>query len=165
MDWGLIITNALRAMVGLDTVVFALAAIGLNVHFGYTGLLNFGQSAFLAVAGYGLAITVAEFGLPTLVGCRRRPARRGAARPAAGRADAAAASRLPRHRDDRGSGDRAPAVPVGVAVGVHRRLRRQGAVLRRLLLDQPVPRRALRHRPRGVQRAAHLGPHGGLGCS
>ena len=68
MDWGLIITNALRAMVGLDTVVFALAAIGLNVHFGYTGLLNFGQSAFLAVAGYGLAITIAEFGLPTLVG-------------------------------------------------------------------------------------------------
>ncbi|MDP9429139.1 MAG: branched-chain amino acid ABC transporter permease, partial [Actinomycetota bacterium] len=68
MDWGLIIINALRAMVGLDTVVFALAAIGLNVHFGYTGLLNFGQSAFLAVAGYGLAITVAEFELPTLLG-------------------------------------------------------------------------------------------------
>jgi branched-chain amino acid transport system permease protein len=68
MDWGLIITNALRAMVGLDTVVFALAAIGLNVHFGYTGLLNFGQSAFLAVAGYGLAISVAEYGFSTGVG-------------------------------------------------------------------------------------------------
>jgi neutral amino acid transport system permease protein len=68
MDWGLILTNALRAGVGLDTVVFALAAIGLNVHFGYTGLLNFGQSAFLGVAGYGLAISVAHFGLPTLVG-------------------------------------------------------------------------------------------------
>jgi neutral amino acid transport system permease protein len=68
VDWGLILTNALRALVGLDTVVFALAAIGLNVHFGYTGLLNFGQSAFLAMAGYGLAITVAEFGLPTLLG-------------------------------------------------------------------------------------------------
>jgi len=68
MDWGLILTNALTAAVGLDTVVFALAAIGLNVHFGYTGLLNFGQSAFLAVAGYGLAITVAYFELPTLVG-------------------------------------------------------------------------------------------------
>ena len=49
MDWGLIITNALRAAVGLDTVIFALAAIGLNVHFGYTGLLNFGQAAFLGV--------------------------------------------------------------------------------------------------------------------
>lgn len=68
MDWGLIITNALRAAVGLDTVIFALAAIGLNVHFGYTGLLNFGQAAFLGVAAYGLAITVATFGLPTLLG-------------------------------------------------------------------------------------------------
>ncbi len=68
MDWGLILTNALRAAVGLETVIFALAAIGLNIHFGYTGLLNFGQSAFLSVAGYGLAISVAQFGLPTLVG-------------------------------------------------------------------------------------------------
>jgi len=68
MDWPLILSNALSAMVGLETVIFALAAIGLNVHFGYTGLLNFGQAAFLAVAGYGLAICVATFELPTLVG-------------------------------------------------------------------------------------------------
>ena len=68
MDWALILTNALRAAVGLEAVIFALAAIGLNVHFGYTGLLNFGQSAFLAMSGYGLAITVAYFDLPTLVG-------------------------------------------------------------------------------------------------
>ena len=68
MDWIQIFSNALAAMVGLETVVFALAAIGLNVHFGYTGLLNFGQAAFLAVAGYGLAISVATFQLPTLVG-------------------------------------------------------------------------------------------------
>jgi branched-chain amino acid transport system permease protein len=68
MDWSVIFTNALSAMVGLETVVFALAAIGLNVHFGYTGLLNFGQAAFLAVAGYGLAVMVTTFDLPTLVG-------------------------------------------------------------------------------------------------
>ncbi|MDQ3503276.1 MAG: branched-chain amino acid ABC transporter permease [Actinomycetota bacterium] len=68
MDWSLIFSNALAAMVGLETVVFALAAIGLNVHFGYTGLLNFGQAAFLAVAGYGLAISVAEFGFSTGAG-------------------------------------------------------------------------------------------------
>lgn len=68
MDWSLIVSNALASMVGLETVIFALAAIGLNVHFGYTGLLNFGQAAFLAVAGYALAICVAEFALPTLVG-------------------------------------------------------------------------------------------------
>ena len=48
--------------------MFALAAIGLNVQFGYTGLLNFGQAAFLAVAAYGLATTVVTFGLPFWIG-------------------------------------------------------------------------------------------------
>jgi neutral amino acid transport system permease protein len=68
MDWSRIIINALEASIGLQTVVFALAAIGLNVHFGYTGLLNFGQSGFLAVAAYGLAVTVATFDLPMWLG-------------------------------------------------------------------------------------------------
>jgi neutral amino acid transport system permease protein len=68
MDWTRIIVNALEASIGLQTVVFALAAIGLNVHFGYTGLLNFGQSGFLAVAAYGLAVTVATFDLPMWLG-------------------------------------------------------------------------------------------------
>jgi branched-chain amino acid transport system permease protein len=64
MDWGFILDNSLRAMVGQEAIVFALAAIGLNVQFGYTGLLNFGQAAFAAVGGYGLATIVATFGLP-----------------------------------------------------------------------------------------------------
>jgi neutral amino acid transport system permease protein len=68
VDWSRIIINALEASIGLQAVVFALAAIGLNVQFGYTGLLNFGQSGFLAVAAYGLAVTVATFGLPFLLG-------------------------------------------------------------------------------------------------
>lgn len=68
MDWTRIIVNALEASIGLQTVVFALAAVGLNVHFGYTGLLNFGQSGFLAVAAYGLAVTVASFDLPMWLG-------------------------------------------------------------------------------------------------
>lgn len=68
MDWGSILDNGLRAFIGLDTVIYALAAIGLNVHFGYTGLLNFGQAAFLAVAAYGLAISVSISGLPFGVG-------------------------------------------------------------------------------------------------
>jgi len=68
MDWGNILENALRALIGLDTIIYALAAIGLNVHFGYTGLLNFGQAAFLAVAAYGLAISVSISGLPFGVG-------------------------------------------------------------------------------------------------
>jgi len=68
MDWGTILTNALSAAVGVETVVYALAAIGLNLHFGYTGLLNFGQAAFLAVAAYGLAMAVASFGLSFWIG-------------------------------------------------------------------------------------------------
>jgi neutral amino acid transport system permease protein len=68
MDWGNILENGLRAFIGVDTIIYALAAIGLNVHFGYTGLLNFGQAAFLAVAAYGLAISVSISGLPFGVG-------------------------------------------------------------------------------------------------
>ena len=40
---------------GPTAIVYCLAAIGLNIHFGYTGLLNFGQAGFMAVAGYALA--------------------------------------------------------------------------------------------------------------
>jgi branched-chain amino acid transport system permease protein len=68
VDWTRIIVNALEASIGLQTVVFALMAIGLNVHFGYTGLLNFGQSGFLAVAAYGMAVTVQTFDLPLWLG-------------------------------------------------------------------------------------------------
>jgi neutral amino acid transport system permease protein len=62
VDFVQIIENALRAAVGLEAVVYALAAIGLNVHFGYTGLLNFGQAGFLAVGAYGVGISVSYYG-------------------------------------------------------------------------------------------------------
>ncbi len=68
MDFEQILSNALRASIGLQTIVYALAAIGLNVHFGYTGLLNFGQAAFLAVAAYGLAIMISVAGMPLWAG-------------------------------------------------------------------------------------------------
>ncbi len=68
MQWDQVFINAAAAAVGLETVVFALAAIGLNIHFGYTGLLNFGQAAFLAVAAYGLAIMVSTFGMGLWMG-------------------------------------------------------------------------------------------------
>jgi branched-chain amino acid transport system permease protein len=61
VDWAGIIENAARAAIGKDAIVYALAAIGLNVHFGYTGLLNFGQAGFLAMGAYGTAITVTYF--------------------------------------------------------------------------------------------------------
>lgn len=63
MNWSNLIANAFESFIGRDAVIYGLAAIGLNIHFGYTGLLNFGQAAFLAMAAYGLAITVNIVGL------------------------------------------------------------------------------------------------------
>ena len=68
MDWGNILTNAAQSLVNIDTIVFALAAIGLNVHFGYAGLLNFGQAAFVAIGAYGIGIMVQTFGLSIWIG-------------------------------------------------------------------------------------------------
>lgn len=58
MDWGAIIETTFRGLIGEQFIYFGLAAIGLNLHFGYTGLLNFGQAAYMAAGAYGLAIIV-----------------------------------------------------------------------------------------------------------
>lgn len=63
MDWNFIINVSLTTALGPQAVVFALAAIGLNVHFGYTGLVNFGQVGFIAVGAYTVAMGVDTFGL------------------------------------------------------------------------------------------------------
>jgi neutral amino acid transport system permease protein len=44
------------------TAAFAIAAIGVNIHFGYTGLLNFGQAGFMLIGAYGFAITIESGG-------------------------------------------------------------------------------------------------------
>lgn len=62
MDWQAIIESLFRGLIGERFIVFALAAIGLNLHFGYTGLLNFGQAVFMAAGAYGLAMMVATIG-------------------------------------------------------------------------------------------------------
>ena len=59
---------ALQQGLGPTAIVYCLAAIGLNVHFGYTGLLNFGQAGFMAVAAYGMASIVATWKLPFWLG-------------------------------------------------------------------------------------------------
>jgi neutral amino acid transport system permease protein len=68
VDFSVILRDFLRAFVGVEAVYFAVAAIGLNLHFGYTGLLNFGHIGFLMVSAYGLAITVTYFGLSMWIG-------------------------------------------------------------------------------------------------
>jgi branched-chain amino acid transport system permease protein len=67
MDWGAIFSDSLRAAIGTQAIIYALAAVGLNLHFGYTGLLNFGQVGFVAIGAYGVAIGVLEFDLPLLL--------------------------------------------------------------------------------------------------
>jgi branched-chain amino acid transport system permease protein len=61
MNWIGIIENTIKALIGINAVYFALAAIGLNVQFGYAGLLNFGQAAFMACGAYGLGMTAHYF--------------------------------------------------------------------------------------------------------
>ncbi|MBT2405023.1 MULTISPECIES: branched-chain amino acid ABC transporter permease [unclassified Streptomyces] len=68
MDFSIILSDAIRSGIGPIAAVYALAAMGLNLHFGYTGLLNFGQVGFMLVGGYGLAITVATWGGPMWLG-------------------------------------------------------------------------------------------------
>jgi branched-chain amino acid transport system permease protein len=68
MDWGAVLQGGLLAGIGPVGAIYALAAIGLNVHFGYTGLLNFGQAGFMAVGAYGLAASVQTWGLPFGIG-------------------------------------------------------------------------------------------------
>jgi branched-chain amino acid transport system permease protein len=62
MDWSLVFGNAAAELISPTTAAYALAAIGLAVHFGYTGLLNFGQAAFMAIGAYGFAVSVLNFG-------------------------------------------------------------------------------------------------------
>ena len=43
-------------------MAFALAALGLAMHFGFAGLLNFGIAGFMAIGAYGYAISILTFG-------------------------------------------------------------------------------------------------------
>ncbi|MFZ9693091.1 MAG: branched-chain amino acid ABC transporter permease [Candidatus Nanopelagicales bacterium] len=61
MDFLFIFQQAISAAIGVNAIIYALAAIGLNMHFGYTGLLNFGQAGFLAVGAYTVAVLVVTF--------------------------------------------------------------------------------------------------------
>ncbi|HEU5083016.1 MAG TPA: branched-chain amino acid ABC transporter permease [Acidimicrobiales bacterium] len=64
MNWSGILESSLEAMVTKNAVVFALAAIGLNIHYGYTGLLNFGQAGFMAAGAYGTGIAITQWSWP-----------------------------------------------------------------------------------------------------
>lgn len=53
----------LREALSPQTAAVAIAVIGLNIHFGFTGLLNMGQSGFMLLGAYGFAISLGR-GVP-----------------------------------------------------------------------------------------------------
>lgn len=64
IDWIQLFGNAAQQILSPVTAAYALAAIGLAIHFGYTGLLNFGQAGFMALGAYGYGISTLTFGFP-----------------------------------------------------------------------------------------------------
>lgn len=61
MDTVINILNSMaREAIAPQTAAVAIAVIGLNVHFGFTGLLNMGQAGYMLVGAYGFAISVRE---------------------------------------------------------------------------------------------------------
>jgi neutral amino acid transport system permease protein len=63
MDFGIIFSQTLTQAIGITAIIYCLAAVGLNVQFGYTGLLNFGQVAFVAAGAYAVGVIVLTFDL------------------------------------------------------------------------------------------------------
>jgi neutral amino acid transport system permease protein len=61
MRWDLIFSNAVYAALAVNAIGYALIAVGLNVHMGYTGLLNFGQAGFAAIGAYAVAVPIARY--------------------------------------------------------------------------------------------------------
>lgn len=53
-------TGGARVFVNLLTFagIYGLAAIGINVHFGWTGLLNFGHAAFMGIGAYTTVLLI-----------------------------------------------------------------------------------------------------------
>jgi branched-chain amino acid transport system permease protein len=64
VNWEVIFWNALYTSINAGAAAYCLIAVGLNIHVGYTGLLNFGQAGFAAVGAYAFAIATAEWDWP-----------------------------------------------------------------------------------------------------
>lgn len=67
IDFSKLIGTPLRGAITVQSAVFAIGAIGLNLHYGFTGLLNVGMVAFMAAGSYGMAIAFTQLGINILV--------------------------------------------------------------------------------------------------
>jgi branched-chain amino acid transport system permease protein len=54
---------AFWTFVGVEAGLYTIFALGLQLQFGITGLLNFGYAAFMAIAAYTMAILVVKVGM------------------------------------------------------------------------------------------------------
>ena len=66
------------AFVGVVAGIYTIFALGLQLQFGFAGLLNFGHVAFMAIGAYTMAILVVKEGWSTWLAAplgvaRRRP--------------------------------------------------------------------------------------------
>jgi branched-chain amino acid transport system permease protein len=64
MDFLGILSSSVSFILAPTTLAYALATLGLAVHFGFGGLLNMGMAGFMALGAYGYAIGILTFGLP-----------------------------------------------------------------------------------------------------
>ena len=63
-----ILNQSMREAISPSTAAVVIAVIGLNIHFGFTGLLNMGQAGFMLLGAYGFAIsTIRGVPLPLAV--------------------------------------------------------------------------------------------------
>jgi ABC-type branched-subunit amino acid transport system permease subunit len=68
MDLLQILSNTASSILSPATIGYALAALGLAVHFGYAGLINMGIAGFMAIGAYGYAISILTFDFPWWAG-------------------------------------------------------------------------------------------------
>lgn len=61
--WIDLLISILQAAISPATAAFVLAAIGLNIHFGFTGLMNMGQAGFMLIGAYGFGVSASYFGM------------------------------------------------------------------------------------------------------
>ena len=55
---------AFWTFVGIEAGIYTIFALGLQIQFGVTGLLNFGHAAFMAIGAYAMAILIVKVGMP-----------------------------------------------------------------------------------------------------
>ncbi len=63
MDLSFVLGQSVTQAIGVTAILYCLAAMGLNIQFGYAGLLNFGQIAFVAVGAYSVGVIAITAGL------------------------------------------------------------------------------------------------------